>query len=317
MAPRAPARSTGVRVDGVRDGKERGLGSGATVWSDTRQTCCPIGSLLRSMTNSHHEQALHFRSLHCPGQPLVLPNAWDAASARLIEEAGAAAIATSSAGVAWSVGAGDGERMGRDRALDLIARVASMVSVPVTADIEGGYAEDPDGVAETIRRVLDAGAVGVNLEDGPRPAAEHVERIADARKAAGSALFINARIDTYLLSLGDPATRLGDTLYRAAAYIAAGADGIFVPGVADAETIAALAAELTVPLNVMAGPGSPSISELAGLGVTRVSLGPAIALAAYAAARRAARELLTAGTYQALDGSLGFAETDALMAAPA
>ena len=127
------------------------------------------------MTNSHHEQALHFRSLHRPGQPLVLPNAWDAASARLIEEAGAAAIATTSAGVAWSIGAGDGEAMGRDRALDLIARVASTVSVPVSADIEGGYAEDPDGIAETIRRVLDAGAVGVNLEDGPRPAAEHVE----------------------------------------------------------------------------------------------------------------------------------------------
>ncbi|MEU1763261.1 isocitrate lyase/phosphoenolpyruvate mutase family protein [Micromonospora sp. NPDC005652] len=162
---------------------------------------------------------------------------------------------------------------------------------------------------------FDAGAVGVNLEDGPRPAAEHAERIAAARKAAGSALFINARIDTYLMSLGDPSTRLRDTLDRAAAYIAAGADGVFVPGVADAETVAALAAKLTVPLNVMAGPGSPSIGELAGLGVTRVSLGPAIALAAYAAARRAACELLTAGTYQALDGSLGFAETDALMAA--
>ncbi|RBQ08644.1 isocitrate lyase/phosphoenolpyruvate mutase family protein [Micromonospora sp. LHW51205] len=288
-----------------------------TAWSDTRQTGCPIGGLLKAMTHSHHEQALHFRSLHRPGQPLVLPNAWDAASARLIEEAGAAAIATTSAGAAWSIGTGDGEAMGRDRALDLIARVASTVSLPVSADIEGGYADDPDGIAETIRRVLHAGAVGVNLEDGPQPAAEHVERIAAARKAAGSALFINARIDTYLMSLGDPATRLRDTLDRAAACIAAGADGIFVPGVADAETIAALAAELAVPLNVMAGPGSPSISELADLGVTRVSLGPAIALAAYAAARRAARELLAAGTYLALDGSLGFAETDALMAARA
>ncbi|MEU4676444.1 isocitrate lyase/phosphoenolpyruvate mutase family protein [Micromonospora sp. NPDC023737] len=269
------------------------------------------------MTNSHHERARHLRTLHRPGQPLVLPNAWDAASARLIEEAGAAAIATTSAGVAWSLGAGDGETMGRDRALDVIARVASAVSVPVTADIEGGYAEDADGVAETIRGVLDAGAVGVNLEDGPRPAAEHVERIAAARKSAGGALFINARIDTYLLSLGDPATRLRDTLDRAAAYVAAGADGIFVPGVADAETITVLAAELTVPLNVMAGPASPSISELADLGVARISLGPAVALTAYAAARRATRELLTAGTYQALDGSLGFAEIDALMTAPA
>jgi len=117
-----------------------------------------------------HDKARQFRSLHRPGQPLVLPNAWDAASARLVEEAGAAAIATTSAGVAWSLGSGDGEALGRDRALDLVARVASAVNVPVTADIEGGYADTTAGIAETIRGVLDAGAVGANLEDGPRPA---------------------------------------------------------------------------------------------------------------------------------------------------
>ncbi|MEV0158267.1 isocitrate lyase/phosphoenolpyruvate mutase family protein [Micromonospora sp. NPDC050686] len=266
------------------------------------------------MTNSYEDQARRFRLLHRPGEPLVLPNAWDAASARLIEQAGATAIATTSAAVAWSVGAGDGGALGRERALDLIARVTAAVDVPVTADIEDGYAADPAGVTGTIRQVLDAGAAGVNLEDGPRPAAEHAERIAAARKTAGPALFVNARIDTYLLALGDPATRLRDTLDRAVAYVAAGADGIFVPGVADPDTIAALAAGIPVPLNVMAGPGAPSVGELAGLGVVRISVGPAIALAAYAATRRATRELLAAGTYRGLDGALDFAELDGLMA---
>ncbi|MBY8875991.1 isocitrate lyase/phosphoenolpyruvate mutase family protein [Micromonospora sp. PLK6-60] len=267
------------------------------------------------MTNSYQEQARRFRSLHRPGEPLVLPNAWDAASARLIAQAGATAIATTSAAVAWSAGASDGGALGPERALDLIARVAAAVGVPVTADIEDGYAADPAGVGGTIRRVRDAGAVGVNLEDGRRPVAEHAARNAAARKAGGPALFVNARVDTYLLSLGDPATRLRDTLERAAAYVAAGADGIFVPGVADPDPIAALAAGIPVPLNVMAGPGSPSVGELAGLGVARVSVGPAIALAAYAAARRAARELLAAGSYRGLDGALDFAELDGLMAA--
>lgn len=268
------------------------------------------------MTNAHDELARHFRSLHRSGHPLVLPNAWDAASARLIEQAGAAAIATTSAGVAWSVGMGDGEAIGRAGALDVIGRVVAAVSVPVTADIEGGYAPDPGGVADTICGVLDAGAVGVNLEDGRRPAADHAARIAVARKVAGEALFVNARIDTYLLSLGDPATRLRDTLDRAAIYVDAGADGVFVPGVTDAETIAALATGVAVPFNVMAGPGSPSVGDLAGLGVTRVSVGPAVALTAYAAARRAARELLTHGTFDALDDELDFAAADALIGHP-
>ncbi|GIF46587.1 2-methylisocitrate lyase-like PEP mutase family enzyme [Asanoa ferruginea] len=252
----------------------------------------------------------HFRSLHHTGQPLVLPNAWDAGSARLIEQAGAAAIATTSAGVAWSLGAGDGGAIGRRAAVDLVARVVATVNVPVTADIEDGYGD----VGATVRGVLDAGAVGVNLEDGLASPAEHEERIRAARRVGD--LFLNARVDTYLRGLGDPATRLRDTLDRAAAYVAAGADGIFVPGVTDRETIAALAEQLPAPLNVMVGPGSPTVDELADLGVARVSVGPAITLAAYAAARRAARELLTAGTYDALDVDLGFAETEALLGHP-
>ncbi|MFD0744161.1 isocitrate lyase/phosphoenolpyruvate mutase family protein [Phytohabitans flavus] len=213
---------------------------------------------------SHLDKTNTFRALHAPGAVLVLPNAWDVATARLAEDAGAAAVATTSAGVAWSLGTPDGDHLGRDLAADLVARIAAAVSVPVTADIEGGYAADPAGVADTVRAVAEAGACGINIEDadaqGLRTVGEQADRLAAAREAATAAgvpLFINARTDTYLRAVGDPATRLAATLDRAAAYLAAGADGIFVPGVADPDTIASLAAGIDAPLNVMAGPGSP------------------------------------------------------------
>ncbi|MGX1886661.1 isocitrate lyase/PEP mutase family protein [Streptomyces sp. NPDC055287] len=270
-----------------------------------------------------HAKAQAFRSLHQGPSPLALANAWDAASARLVEDAGALAVATTSAGVAWGLGVADGGRLGAGAGLELVARVASAVGVPVTADIEGGYADTPDGVAKTIEGVLAAGAVGVNIEDalhgGPGPlraAAEQAELLAAARDAAdalGVPLFINARIDTYLRSVGDPAARLRETLDRAALYIEAGADGVFVPGVTDPGTVAALAAELTVPLNVLAGPGAPSVAEFGELGVARVSLGSAVAEAAYAVARRSARELFTSGTYNALADGVSYGELNALL----
>ncbi|MFF3149781.1 isocitrate lyase/phosphoenolpyruvate mutase family protein, partial [Streptomyces sp. NPDC057927] len=226
------------------------------------------------MTNQNptHETALAFRALHIPGRPLVLPNAWDTASARLVEEAGAAAVATTSAGLAWDLGTADGDRLDRDRALGAVARVAAAVRVPVSADIESGYAKDAAGVGDTIRAVLAAGAVGVNIEDalyggegddgegagdggrGPlRPVAEQAERIAAARAAADAAgvpLFINARIDTVLRGAGG----VEETLERAAAFLAAGADGIFVPGAVDPGTVKSLVAGVEGPLNVLAGP---------------------------------------------------------------
>jgi 2-methylisocitrate lyase-like PEP mutase family enzyme len=279
-----------------------------------------VGGELAGMTTTTVDKALLFHSLHRADGVLVLPNAWDVASARLVEQAGAAAVATTSAGVAWSLGAPDGNRLDRDRALDLVARVAAAVDVPVTADIEGGYADDADGVAETVHGVLSAGAVGVNLEDNHdggasplRPVAEQAERIAAARRAADAAgvpLFLNARVDTYLYKAGG----LRETIERATAYVAAGADGIFVPGVTDPETIAALADAVTVPLNVMVGPGAPRVAELAGLGVARVSAGPALAEAAYAVVRNGARELLTAGTYETLAGGLAFSDLNRLLA---
>ncbi|GHI87622.1 isocitrate lyase/PEP mutase family protein [Streptomyces xanthophaeus] len=261
-------------------------------------------------------QARAFAALHTPARPLALANAWDVAGARLVEAAGAAAVATTSAGVAWSLGSPDGDALARDRALDLVARVASAVSVPVTADIEGGFGADPDAVAETVTGVLAAGAAGINIEDGSRDPAEYAERLAAARAAAGAAgvpLYINARVDTYLRGLGDPATRLDETLARAAAYLRAGATGIFVPGVTDPATVAELAKGIDAPLNVLVGPGAPSVGELGALGVSRVSLGSWVAEAAYAVVRRATEELLADGTYGSLEHSLPYGELNALL----
>ncbi|MFI1585924.1 isocitrate lyase/phosphoenolpyruvate mutase family protein [Embleya sp. NPDC020630] len=273
---------------------------------------------------SPRDTALTFRALHTSSAPLALANVWDAAGARLVVEAGARAVATTSAGVAWGLGAADGDLLGRDRALELIARVAAAVEVPVTADIESGFGVDPDGVAETVRGVLAAGAVGINLEDashgGPtplRPIADQAERIAAARAAADAAdvpLYLNARVDTYLRGTGEPADRLRETLDRASAYLAAGADGIFVPGVVDPPTIAALTASLTAPLNILVGPGAPDVAELGRLGVARVSLGSAVAEAAYAVVRRAARELYDSGTYTGLADAIPYGDLNALLA---
>ncbi|MFE3198455.1 isocitrate lyase/phosphoenolpyruvate mutase family protein [Embleya sp. NPDC059237] len=273
---------------------------------------------------SPRDTALTFRALHTSAAPLALANVWDAAGARLVVEAGARAVATTSAGVAWGLGAADGDLLGRDRALELIARVVAAVEVPVTADIESGFGVDPDGVAETVRGVLAAGAVGINLEDsshgGPtplRPITDQAARIAAARAAADAAdvpLYLNARVDTYLRGTGEPADRLRETLDRASAYLAAGADGIFVPGVVDPPTIAALTASLTAPLNILVGPGAPDVAELGRLGVARVSLGSAVAEAAYAVIRRAARELYDSGTYTGLADAIPYGDLNALLA---
>jgi 2-methylisocitrate lyase-like PEP mutase family enzyme len=275
------------------------------------------------MTTTQYDKAVRFRTLHSGGDILVLPNAWDVASARLVERAGAAAVATTSAGVAWSLGSPDGDQLARGLALELVARVAGAVGVPVTADIENGYATDAKGVADTVEGVIAAGAVGVNLEDGDprgeqplRPAAEHAERVAAARAAAdasGVPLYVNARVDTYLMEVGDPAGRLDETLRRAEAYVQAGADGIFVPGVTDLDTVTTLAKSIGKPLNVLAGPGAPAVAELARCGVARVSVGASVARVAYAAAQRAAEELLSAGTYGGLAGGLDYGDLNGLL----
>ncbi|MFJ3927994.1 isocitrate lyase/phosphoenolpyruvate mutase family protein [Streptomyces sp. NPDC090022] len=266
--------------------------------------------------DSSRARAEAFAALHTPAAPLALANVWDVAGARLVEAAGAPAVATTSAGVAWSLGAADGNALARERAVDLVARVAGAVGVPVTADIESGFGADPAEVGETVAAVIAAGAVGINLEDGAHEPAAYVERLAAARAAADAAgipLYINARIDTYLRGLGEPGpVRLAETLARAAAYREAGASGIFVPGVHEPAAVAELAAGIDAPLNVLAGPGAPSVAELGALGAARVSLGSWVAEAAYALVRRATEELLAKGTYDALAGSLGYGELNGL-----
>ncbi|MGN9809670.1 isocitrate lyase/PEP mutase family protein [Micromonospora sp. BQ11] len=276
------------------------------------------------MTTSSYDRALLLHDLHRPGSPLVLPNAWDVASARIVAACGAAAVATTSAGVAWSLGRPDGDALDRESAVAAVARIAAAVTVPVTADIESGFGADPAGVAETVAAVLAAGAVGVNVEDARSGAAEPLRAVDDqcarlraAREtadAAGVRLFVNARVDVYLRAVGAPEDRLAETLRRAAAYRAAGADGIFVPGVADPATIGALVAGIDAPVNVLAGPGSPPVGVLAELGVARVSLGSNLAEAAYGLARRAATEALTRGSYDSLADPLPYGELNALSA---
>jgi 2-methylisocitrate lyase-like PEP mutase family enzyme len=256
------------------------------------------------------------RALHVEGPPLALANAWDVASAVVVASTGAPAVATTSAGVAWSLGIPDGNQLGRDSAVALIARVARAVQVPVTADVEGGFADDAAGVGETVHAVLTAGAVGINLEDvapgvgdSLRDPGDQAERVAAARDAAdkfGVPLCINAQIDTYLRGIGDPEGRLDDVRSRAARYLEAGADGIFVPGVVDPDTIRALVSAIPAPLNILVGPGAPTVAELAALGVRRVSLGSSVAAAAYAVAEQAAQELASTGTYDSVRPELDY-----------
>ena len=262
-----------------------------------------------------------FRSLHVAGTPLVLANAWDAASARITEAAGATAVGTTSAGIAWSLGVPDGDAMSRADALTVVRRIVNSVDVPTTADLEGGYARDPEGVGETIALLRATGAAGVNLEDawhgGPialRDVADQVTRIAAARTAAGTDLFLNVRTDVYLRAVGDPQRRLADTVARARAYLAAGADGIFVPGVLDAATIEALVRSIEAPLNVMVGPGALPVSALAALGVARISLGSSMASAAYGLVSSAVRETFELGRYDLCGAGLDYGELNELFA---
>lgn len=260
-------------------------------------------------------KAESLRALH-DGGVLILPNAWDVGSAALIAQAGAKAIATTSGGIAWSLGRPDGQRLTRAEMIEQVRRIVAAVDVPVTADVEGGYGPGPDDVAATVEAVVAAGAVGVNIEDSRAPggplfdATAQAERLRAARSAAGRAglpeLLINARTDVFLFSVGASEGRLEDVLLRSSAYAKAGADSLFVPGLADLDIVTSLVTASPLPINVMAGPGAPTIAEFEAAGVRRVSVGTAISQAAYSIAQRAATELLTKGTYTELKGALDF-----------
>jgi 2-methylisocitrate lyase-like PEP mutase family enzyme len=260
------------------------------------------------MKASPREQAEAFRQLHAGPRMLVLPNAWDVATARLVEEAGFPAIATTSAGIAWSLGYPDGERISRGEMLAAIRRIVAAVRVPVTADVEGGYGATVAAAAETARGVIAAGAVGLNLEDrtnedtllDPELQADRLRAVRAAATTARVPLVVNARTDAFAVRRWSPAERFTAAVRRANGYLAAGADCLFVPHVSDAETIGRLAREITGPLNVIAGPPAPPLPELERLGVRRASLGPRVVQATLGLVRRMVSELRERGTYDAL-----------------
>ena len=237
------------------------------------------------------------RELHRPGDPLVLVNVWDVASARTVADSpGCAALATASWAIAAAHGFADGEEIPFELMLAAIERVAGAVDLPVTADIEAGYGDTPEEVSETIARVIAAGAVGVNLEDELRPAETHAARVAATRERGareGVPLVINARSDEYLLGEG----RLDEAIARGRAYLDAGADCFFLPGITDLEDIRRLTGELGAPVNVLALAGAPSPAELADAGVARISVGPGGMGVALAALAEAAAQLLARGDY--------------------
>ena len=267
---------------------------------------------------TQNEKAEFFRSLHRGPEILVLPNAWDCASARIFEQADFPAIATTSAGIAFSLGYSDGERIPPDLMLATVGQISDCVQIPVTADLESGYGD----VAKTTAGLIAAGAVGLNFEDMEHdshalaPVTAQVEKIAIIRRIAtglGVNIVINARTDVFLAQIGEPATRFERACERLQAYIAAGADCVFLPGLADENIIRRVVETLKFPLNILAGPNLPTIPRLRELGVARVSVGSGIMRSTLGLARRIAQGLKKSGTYTAmLDGTMPFAEANAL-----
>ncbi|GAB3425821.1 isocitrate lyase/phosphoenolpyruvate mutase family protein [Massilia solisilvae] len=260
------------------------------------------------------ERALAFHDLHSQPAPLRLPNAWDAGSARLVEHLGAQAIATTSAGVAWSLGYRDGDVLPVGQHLAAIERIARMLTVPLSVDIEGGYADDPHQVGEHVARFIAAGAAGINIQDGAGSPERLCEKIEQARKAAqrlGVKLYINVRTDVYARGLVEPQARVAETLDRARRYASAGADGLFVLGVVDREEIHAIAAGTRLRLNVIAWPGLPPVAELGALGVRRVSAGSWLPQQLWARTTELASGFLADGRSQPLiEGAAPYAQVN-------
>lgn len=258
-----------------------------------------------------------FRELHHGDTLLILPNAWDAGSARVIEQAGAKAIATTSGGVAWSHGYPDGDQLPVHLLTQSVASIVRAVSVPVSVDVEGGYADDAAAVGETIAAVIEAGAVGLNIEDGAGSVDLLCEKIATARQAgehAGVSLFINVRTDVFLRGLA-PGDEVAEVIRRAEQYAAAGMDGLFVPGLADPEAIRAIADAVEQPLNVMAVPGLPNAAELGELGVRRLSAGTGLIQAVYGQSQTLAAGFLKDGASDPVTAaSLSYPELNAWFA---
>jgi 2-methylisocitrate lyase-like PEP mutase family enzyme len=264
-----------------------------------------------------------FRAMHRGEKILRLPNAWDVASARVFEDAGFGAIATTSAGVAFSLGYPDGQKITREEMLARVGRIAKAVKVPVTADVEAGYGNRPEDAGRTASEVIEVGAVGMNLEDvtddGTQPLAElslQAEKIRAVKEAAlktGVRLVLNARTDVYLKQVGAPESRYDATIRRVVAYRDAGADCVFVPGLYDAETIGRLVRDVKCPVNILGGPGSPSVPELEKLGVARVSVGSSPMRATLGLVKRIGEELRLSGTYTTLEGGIAYGDVNKML----
>ena len=269
------------------------------------------------MTTTQEAKARRFHELHRRGQILVLLNAWDAASARIFEVAGAPAIATTSSGVAASLGYPDGQKISRELMIGAVRQICRIVDIPVSVDFEAGYGTTVAEVCAGLEAVIDAGGIGINIEDGmqePHVLGERIGAIRETAAARGLPLFINARTDVYLRRRGEPAELFDDAVRRLRAYEAAGADGLFVPGLGDPQTIAKQVGEFHLPLNIMAGPGIPTVRELERLGVKRVSMGGGPQRAALTRARQVAREVLDEGTYGSFLGdTIAHAELNKLL----
>ncbi|PYU84236.1 MAG: hypothetical protein DMG50_05515 [Acidobacteria bacterium] len=270
------------------------------------------------------EKAERFRKMHGGPRILALPNAWDVASARILEEARYPAIATSSAGIAFSLGHPDGQRVSRDQMLEVVGQISHAVRVPVTADMEAGYGTTVKDMEETAKAVIAAGAIGMNLEDVTADdesshvdlamQVEKIRAIRDTAASLGVPLVLNARTDTYLKPIGEAATRFERTVERLRAYRKAGADCVFAPGVSDRDTIVELVKAIAAPLNILISSGCPSLAELEGMGVARVSAGSAVMRATLGLVRRIGKELMETGTYDSLfDGAIPFADLNRMM----
>ena len=277
------------------------------------------------MSPDHPDQskkAETFRRLHRGARILILPNAWDVASARLFEDAGFPAVATSSAGLMVSLGYPDGEAIDREEFVAATRRIARALSVPLSADIVGGFGRSPREVVSTVRSVIEAGAIGINIEDSRHetkellPIPAQVERLKAVRKlrdALDVPFVINARTDALSLAPGEPEALLAEAIRRGTAYRDVGVDCLYPMGLTDPESIAGYVKAVEFPINVMIRKGLPSIAELQRLGVARVSFGPSASYATMGLLRRASAEVLERGTYATLlDGAISYDELNRL-----
>jgi 2-methylisocitrate lyase-like PEP mutase family enzyme len=254
------------------------------------------------------DTAEKFRALHARGAILILPNAWDAASAKIAEEAGAEAIATSSAALAWSHGYPDGQKLPPAAFLAAVQEIVRIAKIPVSADSEMGFSDTPEGVAEFVMSLADLGVAGINLEDRTSPPellVAKIRAIKAAAKAKDADIFINARTDVYLANLVSDDKKLAEAIRRGKLYAQAGADGLFVPALNDLAGIRDVVKAVDLPLNILVFKATPPVAQLKEAGVRRVSAGTAISGAAYGAAMRATKMLLGEGKYDAIFSSSG------------